>query len=69
MIYNMNRYESSLLAGIPNAPSAYALSEHRDLAEQRQRQVMENMELDYYSLYKKQNDIRLIKKYKVLKSV
>ena len=40
---DMNRYESSMLAGIPNAPSAYALSEHRDLAEQRHVQVLDRM--------------------------
>lgn len=36
----MTDYESTLLAGIPNAPSVYDLTENPDLAEQRQRQVV-----------------------------
>lgn len=36
----MNGYESTLLAGIPNAPSVYDLNENPDLASQRQRQVV-----------------------------
>lgn len=35
--------ECTLLAGIPNAPSAYALSENSDLAHQRQRQVLKKL--------------------------
>ena len=35
--------EAVLLAGIPNAPSAYALSRHADLALQRERQVLAAM--------------------------
>ena len=54
---DMNRYESSLLAGIPNAPSAYALSEHRDLAEQRQVQVLERMVRYEYITEEKKNEI------------
>ena len=53
----MNRYESSMLAGIPNAPSAYALSEHRDLAEQRQVQVLERMVKYEYITEEEKNEI------------
>lgn len=37
----MTNYESTLLAGIPNAPSIYG--EDTDLAEQRQNQVLDQM--------------------------
>lgn len=36
-------YEAILLAGIPNAPSVYALTKNPELAKQRQKQVMEKM--------------------------
>jgi len=39
----MTMYESTLLAGIPNAPSVYAPTKNPDLATQRQRQVLEKM--------------------------
>ena len=39
----MNRNEASMLAGIPNAPSAYAPNKHLDLALQRQEQVLDKM--------------------------
>ena len=35
--------EASILAGLPNAPSAYSLTEHKDLAVKRQKQVLEAM--------------------------
>lgn len=35
--------ECIMLAGIPNAPSVYALNENPDLAKQRQKQVMAKM--------------------------
>lgn len=35
--------EAILLAGIPNAPSAYAPSRHADLAPQREKQVLAAM--------------------------
>lgn len=41
---NMTRYESTLLAGIPNAPSKYAPSKNPVLAEKRQRKVLQRME-------------------------
>ena len=40
---DMNEYESSMLAGVPNAPSAYDPSKHPDLAEQRQEQVLDKL--------------------------
>lgn len=40
---DMTDYESTLLAGIPNAPSVYDLTENPDLAAQRQRQVVNMM--------------------------
>ena len=39
----LNDYESTLLAGIPNAPSVYAPTKNLDLAEQRQKQVINAM--------------------------
>ena len=39
----MTLYESTLLAGIPNAPSVYAPTKNPDLATQRQRQVLGKM--------------------------
>lgn len=40
---DMNEYESTLLAGIPNAPSVYAPTVNPDLAEKRQQQVIKRM--------------------------
>ena len=40
---DMNRNESSMLAGIPNAPSAYCPTKHLDLAKKRQNQVLDKM--------------------------
>lgn len=40
----MNEYESTLLAGIPNAPSRYAPTRNPQLAEKRQQQVLRRME-------------------------
>lgn len=36
--------EATLLAGIPNAPSVYSLSNNPDLARQRQKHVIQSME-------------------------
>lgn len=41
--YELTFYESTLLAGLPQAPSAYALSTHRDRAEARQKEVIQAM--------------------------
>ena len=35
--------EATILAGLPNAPSAYSLTEHQDLALKRQQQVLDSM--------------------------
>lgn len=40
----MTDYESTLLAGIPNAPSVYAPTKNPDLAAKRQMQVLRRME-------------------------
>lgn len=40
----MSKYESTLLAGIPNAPSRYAPTKNPVLAEKRQMQVLRRME-------------------------
>ena len=39
----MNKYECSMMAGVPNAPSVYAPTKNPDLAAQRQRQVLDKM--------------------------
>ena len=44
----MTDYESTLLAGIPNAPSVYSLTNSPELAARRQKTVLECMvEQDY----------------------
>lgn len=40
----MTEYESTLLAGVPNAPSKYAPTKNPDLAAKRQLQVLRRME-------------------------
>lgn len=40
---DMNDYECTMLAGIPNAPSVYAPTKNLNLAKQRQRQVLDKM--------------------------
>lgn len=40
---DMNKYECSMMAGVPNAPSVYAPTKNPDLATQRQRQVLDKM--------------------------
>ena len=42
-VSEMNLYESTLLAGIPNAPSVYAPTKNPELAKQRQAQVLNKM--------------------------
>lgn len=39
----MTDYESTMLAGIPNAPSVYAPTKNPELAKQRQQQVLSTM--------------------------
>jgi len=53
---DMNIYECTLLAGIPNAPSVYAPTKNLDLAEQRQRQVINKMvEYNYLTIEEADN--------------
>ena len=52
---DMNLYESTILAGIPNAPSVYAPTKNPELATQRQAQVLEKM-VKYDFLDQKQAD-------------
>lgn len=40
---DMTTYESTLLAGIPNAPSVYAPTKNFNLASERQKQVLDKM--------------------------
>lgn len=44
----MNAYESTMLAGIPNAPSAYAPTVSMELAIERQKKVLESMVREKY---------------------
>ena len=44
----MTAYESTMLAGIPNAPSAYAPTVSMELAEERQKKVLESMVREKY---------------------
>lgn len=54
---DMNKYESSLLAGIPNAPSVYAPTKNPDLATQRQKQVLDKMVKYKYITEEEKNEI------------
>ncbi len=49
--------EATILAGLPNAPSAYSLTEHQDLALKRQKQVLESMVKYKYITQKEMNEI------------
>lgn len=40
---DMNLYESSMMAGVPNAPSAYAPTKSFSLATSRQQKVLRSM--------------------------
>ena len=42
-VQDMDLYECTLLAGIPNAPSVYAPTKNPELAKQRQEQVLKKM--------------------------
>jgi len=52
---DMNLYECTLLAGIPNAPSAYAPTKNPDLAKKRQEKVISSM-VKYGYLTQKEAD-------------
>ena len=51
----MNLYESTLLAGIPNAPSVYAPTKNPEIAKQRNAQVIQKM-VKYKYLTQEQAD-------------
>ena len=53
----MNLYECTLLAGIPNAPSVYAPTKNPDLARQRQAQVLKKMVQQKYISSEKADEI------------
>lgn len=54
---DMNLYECTLLAGIPNAPSVYAPTKNPDLAKQRQAQVVRKMVAQKYITQEQANQI------------
>ena len=54
---DMNKYECSMMAGVPNAPSVYAPTKNPDLASQRQRQVLEKMVRYKYITEEQMNEI------------
>lgn len=54
---DMNEYECSMMAGVPNAPSVYAPTKNPDLAAQRQRQVLERMVKYDYITQDEMNEI------------
>ena len=56
----MNLYECTLLAGIPNAPSVYAPTKNPELARQRQAQVIRKMVKQGYLTKEKANEIILV---------
>lgn len=64
---DMNLYESTLLAGIPNAPSVYAPTKNPELAKQRQAQVLDKM-VKYGYLNKNQADEILKMKFEQYKN-
>lgn len=45
---DMNLNESSLIAGVPNAPSIYGLNNRPDLAKKRQRHILKSMVTNKY---------------------
>ena len=47
-LQDMNDYECTLLAGIPNAPSAYAPTVNPELARLRQKKVLDSMVEEKY---------------------
>lgn len=57
-VSQMNRYESTLLAGIPNAPSVYAPTKNPELAKQRQVQVLNKMVDAGYLTTEEANEVK-----------
>ena len=57
---DMNKYESIMLAGVPNAPSVYAPTKNPDLASQRQRQVLDKLvKYEYITEEEKEEILKL----------
>ena len=56
-VSEMDLYESTLLAGIPNAPSVYAPTKNPELAKQRQIQVLKKMVKYHYLTQEEANSI------------
>lgn len=54
---DMTDYESTLLAGIPNAPSNYSPTKNLFLAEERQKQVIEKLIKYKYLTKEEGNDV------------
>ena len=52
---DLDMYESTLLAGVPNAPSVYAPTKNPELAKQRQAQVLRKM-VKYQYITQRQAD-------------
>ena len=50
-------YEATILAGIPNAPSAYSLKNNPDLAKKRQKTVVEAMVSEEYITQEEADEI------------
>ena len=56
-VEDMDLYECTLLAGIPNAPSVYSPTKNLELAKQRQEQVLNKMVKYKYLTQDKANEI------------
>ncbi len=56
-VEDMDLYECTLLAGIPNAPSVYSPTKNPELAKQRQEQVLNKMVKYKYLTQDKANEI------------
>ena len=54
---DMSAFESTLLAGLPNAPSIYAPTKNPELARQRQAQVVEKLVKYQYITQEQADDI------------
>ncbi len=55
---DLTLYEATLLAGIPNAPSVYALTNRPDLAEERRQHVLNTMVREGYLTEEEANNVR-----------
>ena len=53
---NLTFNEATILAGLPNAPSAYSLTEHQDLALKRQKQVLNSIKKYKYMTQEEINE-------------